>query len=111
MKLEHGFEIFKVDEHTKQGLAPMADVKSDIENVLYGPKMQPKSPRLPDAAAPRGFPASQTWLYRHRRRARHGNKMARSRRSQTGNRAEGQRRTENPYEASLVDDPCSRHVH
>ncbi len=42
MKLANGFEIFKVDEHTKQGLAPLADVKSDIENQLYGPKMQPK---------------------------------------------------------------------
>jgi peptidyl-prolyl cis-trans isomerase SurA len=42
MKLANGFEIFKVDDHTKQGLAPMADVKTDIENVLYGPKMQPK---------------------------------------------------------------------
>jgi hypothetical protein len=31
-----------VDDHTKQGLAPLADVKSDIENILYGPKMQPK---------------------------------------------------------------------
>jgi peptidyl-prolyl cis-trans isomerase SurA len=42
MKLANGFEIFKVDDHTKQGLAPMADVKSEIESVLYGPKMQPK---------------------------------------------------------------------
>jgi peptidyl-prolyl cis-trans isomerase SurA len=42
MKLANGFEIFKVDDHTKQGLAPLADVKSDIESVLYGPKMQPK---------------------------------------------------------------------
>jgi peptidyl-prolyl cis-trans isomerase SurA len=42
MKVANGFEIFKVDDHTKQGLAPMADVKTDIENVLYGPKMQPK---------------------------------------------------------------------
>jgi len=42
MKLANGFEIFKVDDHTKEGLAPLADVKSDIENVLYGPKMQPK---------------------------------------------------------------------
>ena len=42
MKLANGYEIFKVEEHTKQGLAPLADVKGDIENVLYGPKMQPK---------------------------------------------------------------------
>jgi parvulin-like peptidyl-prolyl isomerase len=42
MKLATGYEIFKVDEHTKEGLAPLADVKGDIENVLYGPKMQPK---------------------------------------------------------------------
>ena len=42
IKLANGFEIFKVDDHTKEGLAPMADVKADIENALYGPKMQPK---------------------------------------------------------------------
>jgi peptidyl-prolyl cis-trans isomerase SurA len=42
VKLPTGFEIFKVDDHTKSGLAPMADVKPEIENMLYGPKMQPK---------------------------------------------------------------------
>ncbi len=42
MKLANGYEIFKVDDHTKEGLAPLADVKGDIENALYGPKMQPK---------------------------------------------------------------------
>ncbi len=42
IKLANGYEIFKIDDHTKQGLAPMADVKPDIENALYGPKMQPK---------------------------------------------------------------------
>lgn len=42
IKLPTGFEIFKIDDHTKAGLAPLADVKSDIENILYGPKMQPK---------------------------------------------------------------------
>ena len=42
MKLATGFEIFKVDDHTKQGLAPLPDVKPEIESVLYGPRMQPK---------------------------------------------------------------------
>jgi parvulin-like peptidyl-prolyl isomerase len=42
VKVPTGFEIFKVDDHTKQGLAPLADVKGEVENVLYGPKMQPK---------------------------------------------------------------------
>ena len=42
MKIATGFEIFKVDDHTKQGLAPLEDVKSEIESVLYGPKMQPR---------------------------------------------------------------------
>ncbi|MGC2656736.1 MAG: peptidylprolyl isomerase, partial [Bryobacteraceae bacterium] len=37
-----GYEIFKVDDHTKQGLAPLADVKSEIEEILYQPKMEPK---------------------------------------------------------------------
>ncbi len=42
IKLATGFEIFKVDDHTKQGLAPLADIKPEIESLLYGPKMQPK---------------------------------------------------------------------
>lgn len=42
VKVPTGFEVFKVDDHTKAGLAPLADVKGDIENALYGPKMQPK---------------------------------------------------------------------
>jgi hypothetical protein len=42
IKIATGFEIFKVEDHTKTGLAPMADVKGEIENVMYGPKMQPK---------------------------------------------------------------------
>lgn len=42
IKLPTGYEIFKVDDHTKQGLAPLEDVKSEIEGKLYGPKMQPQ---------------------------------------------------------------------
>jgi len=42
MKLANGFEIFKVEDHTKAGLAPVEDVKGEIENALYGPKMQPR---------------------------------------------------------------------
>ncbi len=42
IKIETGFLILKVDDHTKAGLAPLADVRNEIENVLYGPKMQPK---------------------------------------------------------------------
>jgi len=42
IQIPTGFEILKVDDHTKAGLAPLADVRSEIENVLYGPRMQPK---------------------------------------------------------------------
>lgn len=42
IKVPTGFEVFKVDDHTKAGLESLADAKSDIENLLYGPKMQPK---------------------------------------------------------------------
>lgn len=42
IKIATGFEIFKVEDHTKSGLAPMADVKGEIENALYAPKMQPR---------------------------------------------------------------------
>ena len=42
IKLPTGFDIFRVDDHSKAGLASLADVKPEIENQLYGPKMQPK---------------------------------------------------------------------
>lgn len=42
IKMPTGFEIFKVDDHTKAGLEPVAEAKPEIENVLYPPKMQPK---------------------------------------------------------------------
>ncbi len=42
VKIATGFEIFKVEEHSKAGLEPLADAKPEIENALYGPKMQPK---------------------------------------------------------------------
>ena len=42
IKLATGYEVFKVDDHTKAGLEPLADAKPEIENILYGPKMQPK---------------------------------------------------------------------
>ncbi len=42
IKLQTGFEVFKVDDHTKAGLEPFADAKPEIENMLYGPKMEPK---------------------------------------------------------------------
>ena len=42
IKIATGFEVFKVEDHTKAGLAPVADVKPEIDNILYGPKMQPK---------------------------------------------------------------------
>ncbi len=42
VKIATGYEIFKVEEHTKAGLAPLVDVRQEIENALYGPKMEPK---------------------------------------------------------------------
>jgi peptidyl-prolyl cis-trans isomerase SurA len=42
IRIPTGFEILKVEDHTKAGLAPLADVRSEIENILYGPRMQPK---------------------------------------------------------------------
>jgi peptidyl-prolyl cis-trans isomerase SurA len=42
IRIPTGFEILKVEDHTKAGLAPLADVRSQIENILYGPRMQPK---------------------------------------------------------------------
>jgi peptidyl-prolyl cis-trans isomerase SurA len=42
LKIATGFEILKVEDHTKAGLASLADARPEIENALYGPKMQPK---------------------------------------------------------------------
>ena len=42
IKIATGFEIFKVEDHTKAGLASLVDARPEIENALYGPKMQPK---------------------------------------------------------------------
>lgn len=42
IRIPTGFEILKVDDHTKAGQAQLSDVRSDIESILYGPKMQPK---------------------------------------------------------------------
>jgi parvulin-like peptidyl-prolyl isomerase len=42
IKIATGFEVFKVDDHTKAGLEPLADAKPQIENILYGPKMEPE---------------------------------------------------------------------
>jgi parvulin-like peptidyl-prolyl isomerase len=42
IRIPTGFEILKVEDHTKAGLESLADAKPEIENVLYGPKMQPK---------------------------------------------------------------------
>jgi parvulin-like peptidyl-prolyl isomerase len=42
IKIPTGWEIFKIDDHTKAGLEPLAEAKPEIENILYGPKMEPK---------------------------------------------------------------------
>lgn len=42
IKLATGFEILKVEDHTKAGLQSLEEARPEIENVLYGPKMQPK---------------------------------------------------------------------
>lgn len=41
IKIATGWEIFKVDDHTRAGLEPLADARPEIENILYGPKMEP----------------------------------------------------------------------
>ncbi len=42
IKIPAGWEILKVDDHTKAGLESLEEAKPEIENVLYGPKMEPK---------------------------------------------------------------------
>jgi parvulin-like peptidyl-prolyl isomerase len=42
IRIDHGFEILKVEEHTTAGQASLADVQDEIREKLYEPKMQPK---------------------------------------------------------------------
>jgi len=41
VRVENGFEIFKVEEHQKEGQADLADVENEITEKLYMPRMQP----------------------------------------------------------------------
>lgn len=42
LRIPTGFEILKVDDHTKAGLESVDEAKQEIENQLYGPKLQPE---------------------------------------------------------------------
>jgi peptidyl-prolyl cis-trans isomerase SurA len=42
IRIATGFEILKVDDHTKAGLEPLADAKPEIENALYAQKIEPR---------------------------------------------------------------------
>jgi peptidyl-prolyl cis-trans isomerase SurA len=42
LKVQSGFLILKVVQHTKAGQAELADVQPQIEEILYEPKMEPK---------------------------------------------------------------------
>ena len=82
IKIQTGYEVFKVEDHTKAGLAPLADVKSDIENALYGPKMQPKIREYLTRLRTAGLPADQAGLRGYRSRAGPGYEMAGSGRAE-----------------------------
>jgi len=41
IKVDNGFLILRVDDHQKEGQADLADVENEIQDKLYGPKMQP----------------------------------------------------------------------
>jgi peptidyl-prolyl cis-trans isomerase SurA len=41
IKVDHGFAIFKVEEHQKAGLAEFEEVQSDVQDKLFRPKMTP----------------------------------------------------------------------
>jgi peptidyl-prolyl cis-trans isomerase SurA len=42
LKLDNnGFYLFKVEDHQKAGLAQFEEVQNEVENRLYGPKMDP----------------------------------------------------------------------
>lgn len=41
IKVDHGFAIFKVEEHQKAGLAEFEEVEPEVQDKLFRPKMQP----------------------------------------------------------------------
>jgi peptidyl-prolyl cis-trans isomerase SurA len=41
IKVDNGYLILKVEEHQKEGQADLADVETEIQDKLYGPRMQP----------------------------------------------------------------------
>jgi peptidyl-prolyl cis-trans isomerase SurA len=42
LRVETGFEIFKVEEHQKQGQADLSEVENEIMDKLFTPRMQPE---------------------------------------------------------------------
>jgi parvulin-like peptidyl-prolyl isomerase len=42
VRVDAGFDIFKVEEHQKAGQADLPDVEQEITEKLYAPRMQPK---------------------------------------------------------------------
>jgi len=42
IKTEHGWLLLKVEEHTKEGQATVAEVQDEIREKLYEPKIEPK---------------------------------------------------------------------
>ena len=42
VRVDAGFNIFKVEEHQKAGQADLSDVEQEITEKLYAPRMQPK---------------------------------------------------------------------
>jgi peptidyl-prolyl cis-trans isomerase SurA len=41
IKVDHGFDIFKVEEHQKAGLAEFEEVQYEVQDKLFQPKMVP----------------------------------------------------------------------
>jgi parvulin-like peptidyl-prolyl isomerase len=41
IKVDNGFLILKVEDHQKEGQADLSDVETEIQDKLYGPRMQP----------------------------------------------------------------------
>src|ERR1700694_4506580 len=41
MRVDSGFEVFKVEEHQKQGQADLSEVENEITDKVFSPRMQP----------------------------------------------------------------------
>ncbi len=51
IRFPNGWEIFKVEDHQREGLASFEEVDNEIQNMLFSPTHSRGGTRLPDETA------------------------------------------------------------